>query len=139
MKNLWSNYVETPKNLLNKYLMKNPIKSEVSIEVSIFNDWRDWFLTEEDKKINSLMLTNLYIDNDIAVGRDLLIPRNFLNLSFLIVLELAKNTIVSKIILEIPKMKVLEKRNLDRLVYTQPGDKLTINFQFSRGEITNAS
>lgn len=119
--------------------MKEPINSEVSVESFIFNDWRDWFLTEEDKKISSLVLVNLYVDDNILVGRNLAIPRNFSNLDFVIVLEPIKNITISKIILEISEMEVLEERKLDRSVYTRPGDTININFQISHGEIIHAS
>lgn len=105
------------------------ISSEVNVKISPFDDWRDWFLVEEDKKRGvHQTIVNLYIDNMILVARSE-VPINFSSIKFNVKIKPVVNMYVSKLIVEIPEMNISRERKFDRYVYVRPGD--TVSFDFT--------
>ncbi len=98
---------------------------------SNFGDFRDWFLTKEDKKkeIEKIYHTGieLYI-NKIKILKDE-IPINFDEINFEVHFESDEDMNDILIELKVPEMNILRKRIFNRFVPC--GSTCCVNFDFS--------
>lgn len=107
------------------------IEKNVDIEISPFKNWKDWFLTKEDK------IKNVYrTPYKIYCGKTLidegLVPINFCKIYCSVTIE---NTNILPIMLDrwsliIPEMNIIRRSDFEVSGVLHNGDSATMDFKF---------
>lgn len=105
-------------------------KNDVEIDIFHFDDWRDWFLLDKDKKDYPVHKTiaQIYIKDCIVAQK--MIPINFKKVSFHISFEPKEDMILKELILKIPEMNINRVSPFDRIIQVSDGDNVNFDFDF---------